>query len=231
MAIVLFSSLVDGVRGKVGGNVFSAALGGPYAKNWSRSTNPRVERARVVRATLGGLGAAWQGLTSTQRSDWDTFAAGDPEPTYNSLGEPVTLSGWNYFCRCNQRRAQLGLDVLAAAPTSAEAVQPIAVSGGSLDVNMIPIAHYTLTWTAPGTGSTDYLINAVMVYPSGAPVYDPNVQRFIVGVSIELGTYNAIAEFRERFGNVRVGWTVAGFVWRQNVSGLRSTPEKVIDLA
>lgn len=228
MAIVLYSALVDGVRGKVGGNVFSASLGGPYVKSWSGVRNPRPPRDQTLRANVGGLGAAWQGLTGAQRAAWDTFAATDPEPTVNSLGEPVVLTGWNYFCKCNTRRLQNGQDLILVAPSGSEATRPNPEPATNFIVSNGPIQRFQVEWDPTGLPATNYAVVFVLALPSGAPVYDMTRLKFIWSAAATLGVKNDYAAFVARFGDLPNGWVVSGWLYMQNVSGLRSTGEKLI---
>lgn len=231
MAIVKFGSLVVGVRGSIGGVTFSEALGGPYARSWGRSTNPRSRLQQRGRSHFGGLGAAWQALTPTERGDWDSLAAADPEPTFNSLGEPVTLSGWAYFVRCNTRRLQNSQELMPLAPTGAEAVQPLEPTVTNFEVIKAPIRRFRVDWDVDAYLSTDYGVAFVTTLPTGSPVYTPSVLRFIASEAADVGQLNAYDEYVAIFGLVQPDWTVSGNFYIQNESGLRSVPVKLLQVA
>lgn len=228
MAIIKLGSLVVGIRGSVGGVTYSQALGGPYAKAWGRGNNPRSQLQQRNRGQFGGLPAAWQGLTGTQRTAWDGFAAGDPEPTFNSLGEAVVLSGFNYFVRCNSRRLANAQGLIFDAPTGAEAVRPVTPTVTNFEVVHPPISRFRVDWDTGTYLATDYGMAFVTVLPTNSPVYDPSVLRFIASGAATVGELNAYDEFVAVFGAIQHNWTVSGLFYIQNMSGLRSVGAKLL---
>jgi len=230
MAIILLGSTILGIRGSIGGVTYSAGLGGPYARAWSRGSNPRSPLQSTNRAYLGGCGAAWAGLTAGERADWDTFAAGAPETTYNSLGEVVTLSGWNYFARCNTRRLANGQGLILTRPTGADAIQPGTPTVDNFEVIGTPTDMFKVEWDVSGWQATDYGIVFVRVLPSGATVYTPSSLRFIASAGALVGEILAYPQFVLIFGAAQAGWTVSGKFHIQNGSGLRSVAVEVSDV-
>lgn len=231
MAIIKLGSLVLGIRGTVGGVVYSAGLGGPYARAWGRSSNPRAVLQQRSRAHLGGLPGAWQSVSASERSDWDVFAATDPEPTFNSLGEPVTLSGYNYFVRCNVRRLQVGLDVLLLAPTGIQASQPPVVQLISWVVDVSGGGSAVLTYVGEFLPYAFFVPVMVTVLPTEGAVYNPARLRWIgFGPALE-GSVDLWPLLHSGFGDIRAGWTVVGRAWRQKESGLRSVALEISTVA
>lgn len=117
MAIITTAAPVSGIRGKVGGNVFSANKSGPYLKAWAKGSNPRSERQTAHRATLVTFAQAWRGITGTQRDDWDIYALEPAQDKTNSLGETFSVSGFAWFVGININRAFVGDGQLSASPT------------------------------------------------------------------------------------------------------------------
>lgn len=228
MAIVKLSSLIIGIRGSVGGVTFSDGAGGPYAKAWGRGSNGRARKQQRARSFFGSMGAQWQALSGAQRSDWDDLAVADPEPTFNSLGEPVTLSGFGYFARCNTRRLALGMEILQDAPTGTEATQPVEPAVTNFEVRRPPISWFRVEWTDPGYEATDLCLAFVTVIPSGSPVYDPSVIKFVASELATAEILNAWDEFIAIFGLPASGWTISGRFYAQRASGLRSVPTKLL---
>ncbi len=120
--------MVTGVRGKVGGVIFSANAGGPYVKTWARGANPRSVKQASERQLLGAQGSAWDGLTDAQRNDWDNYAAAAPQEKFNTLGESYFASGNNWFTALNVYQGQAGLSAVTAAPVVANPAFPAIVS-------------------------------------------------------------------------------------------------------
>jgi hypothetical protein len=99
MAIIKFGALVVGARGTIGGVTYSANKSGPYARAWGHGSNPRTVAQSITRADMGGLGARWLAISSSERDDWDSFAADAANELTNSLGETYFLSGWQWFAK------------------------------------------------------------------------------------------------------------------------------------
>ena len=222
MAIIKLGGTVVGIRGTVGGLVYSANQSGPFARSWSKPTNPRSVRQQRGRGFMTQLGPAWQALSGAQRTAWDALAVADPEPTFNSLGEPVALSGWGYFVRCNKRRLQNLQTVLSVAPVGAEATRPASVVPLTFAVASGTPGTFTATWPVAGILATDYAVVLVGVMQSGAQLYTPNRAYWVGAVLGTLGALSLGADFAAIFGAVRPGWSVRGTFHIQRGSGLRS---------
>lgn len=128
MAIVKFGIVVTGIRGSLGGTIFSANKAGPFCRQWSRPVNPRSLKQQTQRSRLSSHGPYWLALTQAQRDDWDTYAAAAPQEKTNSLGEAYHASGYNWFCQINThlllsdraRRSVFPSVAAPAAPTISE---------------------------------------------------------------------------------------------------------------
>jgi len=119
MALIKYSSLVDGIRGTVGGVTFSANRAGPYAKEWAGPTNPRSSLQSKTRAQLGCLPTYWRALEQGERDGWDTWAADPAQEKTNSLGEAYYVSGFNQFLACNIRMLTTDHALQETAPVGA----------------------------------------------------------------------------------------------------------------
>jgi len=117
MAITKIGPPLAGIRGTLGGVVYSANGSGTYCKPWAPPSNPRTELQMVERSYLASMPALWQALSSAQRTAWDTFAALGAQALVNSLGETYYASGYNWFVKCNIRLLRVGRATISAAPT------------------------------------------------------------------------------------------------------------------
>lgn len=227
MAITKLGGVVTGVRGTVGGVVYSANKGGTFVKHWSKGGNPRTVFQTGIRSDLSGMGRIWQGLTGAQRTAWDAFAVTDPEPTFNSLGDPVLLSGWGYFCRLNVRRAQYSLAALLDPPPAPEDTQPLSM------------APLTLTVRTPGSGSsvitwdtTNAVVNGLgaiyMAFRIGAGTVQATTGYRLVGlVPAGAGTADSATVIGEKFGLVQAGWRCSCWFFQRRSGGLQSVVESI----
>ncbi len=124
MAIVKVGAPLAGIRGTLGGIVYSKNKAGPYAKQWSRPSNPRTPKQTVERGYLARMPALWTALTALQRAVWDWFAALAAQKLFNSLGEEYYISGYGWFCKCNIRLLRVGRATRAGVPTQARPAAP-----------------------------------------------------------------------------------------------------------
>lgn len=137
MAILKLGELVAGIRGTIGGTIYSANKAGPFARAWSKGPNPQTSRQTIQRGLMTTHGAPWLALAQADRDDWDTYAEDPAQELTNSLGEAYYASGYNWYCRINTHlllsgRARLDVFPAFAAPAAptlltAYSYEPIAV--------------------------------------------------------------------------------------------------------
>lgn len=104
--MALFKShLVTQASGSVGGTTYSHTRSGLYMRARSIPVNPNTANQLAVRAALTTLVTVWtQTLTPARRAAWDLYAANTP--VVNALGDPINLSGQNWFIAANTPRIQ-----------------------------------------------------------------------------------------------------------------------------
>ena len=103
------------MSGSLGGLTASHNRFGSYFRSRTIPTNPNSSRQNVVRSQLAALSQYWNAtLTSTQRSQWDVYAAA--VPWTNRVGQSVKLTGFNMFCRSNAALLQAGLTQVDDGP-------------------------------------------------------------------------------------------------------------------
>ncbi|KKL46357.1 hypothetical protein LCGC14_2346350, partial [marine sediment metagenome] len=124
MAITKLGPLLSGIRGTVGGVVFSENKAGTFAKLWAPPSQPRTSRQSIERAYLAQMPNLWRDLTGVQQAAWDTFAALAAQELTNSLGDAYYISGYGWFCKCNVRLLRVGLTPLVPVPTQARPAAP-----------------------------------------------------------------------------------------------------------
>lgn len=137
MAILKLGELVAGIRGTVGGTIYSANKAGPFARRWSKGPNPQTSKQTVQRGMMTTHSAPWLALAQADRDDWDTYAAEPAQELTNSLGEAYYASGYNWYCRINTHlllsgRARRDVFPPSAAPgaptlSTAYSYEPIGV--------------------------------------------------------------------------------------------------------
>jgi len=155
MAKIKFGALVVGARGTLGGVIYTAGRSGPYARAWSRGSNPRTYKQGDARAILASLGPYWQALTSTQRDAWNTYAAAAGQEKTNALGEIYYASGWNWFVEQNLRLLTTGRPIFNGPPLTPTpgvasytslVIRPRASGGSVLTINPATFPTPTNPW-------------------------------------------------------------------------------------
>ncbi len=125
MAILKFGTLIVGARGTLGGATLSANKAGPYAKTWSKGSNPDTQLQAAHRSSMVRWAVAWRTLTDTQRTAWNTYAALPAQDLTNSLGETYSISGFAWYVRINMNLEQAGVASRANPPTLPTPAAPV----------------------------------------------------------------------------------------------------------
>lgn len=100
------SEIVTQASGSIGGVTYSHAKGGVmYRRARAIPVNPGTGFQSQVRNALTTLSNAWSTiLTPAEREAWNLY--GSNVPVTNSLGDPINLSGQNWYIACNTPRLQ-----------------------------------------------------------------------------------------------------------------------------
>lgn len=193
MAIIKLGTTVTGIRGHMGGIVFSANKSGPYSKPWHYPVNPRSTKQQTQRSLLQYLAQQWQALDPADKALWDAYAITDPEPTYNSLGELLTLTGYNYFTRCNSRLTQLEEAIITQPGTD---IRPDPPTIDDLEAYAPGEGDLTITFSIAGSTADCALVIflATAPYLAATPklsafrfadYYDPTASPYVSSTIIE----------------------------------------------
>jgi len=151
MALLKLGPLIAGIRGTLGGTIFSANKSGPFARSWAKPVNPRSAAQQTQRQFASSHGTHWTALTQAQRDDWDTYAAAAPQEKTNSLGEAYYASGYNWYCEINTHlllsgRARRDVFPSVAAPNaptiSLAIARPVISVNGHVNIQFA-IDHFT----------------------------------------------------------------------------------------
>lgn len=127
MAIVKFGGGVTGIRGNLGGNIFSANKNGAYVRPWSGIRNPKTLYQTINRMYAGQIPTLWRALDPGQRTDWNDY--GEAHALTNPLGDTYYRTGFQWFFSCAQNMLVIGGTPPTDAPTDPA---PDAVVGTSV---------------------------------------------------------------------------------------------------
>ena len=106
MALVKFGGGVAAISGKVAGTVYARNKSGAYMRNWAKPTNTPSESQVNNRARFASQSAAWSALDSTNKSSWESTAAGVTR--VNRFGEPYVPTGRQIYLESNNNLASAG---------------------------------------------------------------------------------------------------------------------------
>ena len=229
MAKILFSALIDGIRGRSGGVIFSANASGPlvrrYAPPIARSTAIQITR----RGVFSGMGNLWRDLSQTQRDDWNTYAAAAPQEKTDSLGNAFYLNGFQWFVSCNSNLELLGRSDIQAAPVIAV---PTAPTIGALVIDAPGTSGNSQAITVASFGAHDLLLELN---------WTPNISRLVAiqkNFLFTIGVQNAslaasidLLDLTPIFGTIGVGTYWISRVYAQTSEGRRSTYSQATDVA
>lgn len=136
MARIIYSGLVDSIRGSIQGTTFQRNAYGYTIKGKPNMVNPNTSRQNRRKRTFSGASQAWRTLSDGERSAWDAYANAFPIPSRKNPS--AYLSGLAAFTRWHGVRWQNNSVVLAdpagAQGTADVASQELVISAGDLFV-------------------------------------------------------------------------------------------------
>lgn len=221
MAILKLGELVAGVRGTIGGTIYSANKAGPFARGWSRGSNPRTTPQTEQRALMSSHPGPWAALDQADRDDWDTYAADPAQELTNSLGEPYYVSGFNWYCRINTHLLVAGDARRATFPTNARPPIP-TIDSVACKTPIDTEVRYKLDF--PGGEFDGYYVIAYVTFsPSPALLWK---SRGYLLATHETSAFWSLHQFgltvRSLFGDPADGSKTFCTVQRQEAHGQRS---------
>ena len=224
MAIVTIALPVSGIRGMLGGAVFSANRSGPYVRGWSPVVNPSSAGQMGQRGIIAQAGALWRTLSTAEQDDWDTFALTPPEDDYNGLNKLYLPSGFGWFTRILTRRRRVGLPDSLLAPVSTPTAAPTTFT------LVVKPATGLANQAVAGYTSGEFVTYYAIIMLSIAPGKGTNVQtsRYLIcweAFGGSLTRTNFGVNYFANFGTTQVGQRFFGQLYRQSASGIRSTPK------
>lgn len=126
MAKVAFSAIVNDLRNKVGGNVFTKVRSGAMVRIKVSPTQPRTSAQTAVRANFTALSKAWDTITQTQRNGWIALAASLPKK--DVFGNTYYLTGLQMYQALNRNLQEIGVAAIDDAPASVSVGSPGALT-------------------------------------------------------------------------------------------------------
>ena len=221
MAIIRLGPTVIGIRGTVGGIVFTQNKSGPFARGWSRGANPRVPLQAAQRARLASIPELWRALTPAQQTAWDNFAALPAQDQVNRLGETFSLSGFGFFTKCNVRLLTIGRPTITASPVIP---RPPAPTISTLQLPYLDAQNaFILYPAAEFPPTTDQIIELSQAISTGRQS-SPTAQKTLKETQTPGDTESSfLLPYLNRFGPGSPSLKAFARVYRQTTEGLRSS--------
>lgn len=220
MAIIKLGALVAGVRGTLGGVVYSQSGAGPYARLWARGSNPRSGGQSRQRGRVSMMPELWRALSPSEQADWATWAALPAQEKINSLGEPYFASGYAWFVEINVLLLRAGFDTRTAPPTTTRPAAPVIDSFTFAEVSSVFTCEiaYDVAEFPSGTG---IVIFGAAVPRGGRLVQYSGYRLLIDTIASPTGVYDFSIEWAAAFGVPQLGDAAFIQVHKQDDEGLR----------
>ena len=142
MALVKYTSGVNGFHGSIGGTTFQTAGKYLIARKRPFPFNPNNVFQGIPRSILTLVVQAWQQLGDSDRGLWNSVAIAQGIPTRKDIAS--FINGYNYFVKLNCWRQLVNLPIMVT-PVAA----PFHVGNPPFSILWASEANVTLTLTAP----------------------------------------------------------------------------------
>lgn len=219
MATVKFGPTVIGIRGTIGGVTFSANSTSTYAKQWSRPPTSRTSKQIQTRNSLVEISLMWTDLAAATKTDWNNYAAAPGEEDYDPWGVQRFLSGFQWFCRAQQRRATLAMVNPGDFPTLPA---PVAITGLVITVQT-GAGDSWVTWDDDIFDAGDSIIMYLSFSANtGAADSFRNWKLILAMEDPPNGGVSFHALYQAAFGNIPAGWKCFAMAFKQHPKGDRS---------
>lgn len=126
--------------GKTGTVVYAVTRYGLVERQLVVPRNPQTPEQQETRSNFARVTGRWRILTSAQRAAWRVSSA--DSYTISRMGRQVALNAYNYYCRINFSRLDLGLSLFDLPPAvpafGPNEVQELVIAndGGSITLKL-----------------------------------------------------------------------------------------------
>jgi hypothetical protein len=196
MARIVYSALVDSIKGSIGGTTFQSNRYGYTVKHKPNMTRPWTALQKASQIYFSQAVRAWRELSDTGRENWITWATTNPQ--YAKHNASAQLSGFACFVKWHAFAFMCDLSVDEAPaltiPDVTVATSKIILSGGVLSLSV--------TW--PG-GVENWNIAYFMSRPFGvAQNFIGTRTRFIIYGTDDTGSLDLTSLYTAKYGSLPV---------------------------
>lgn len=201
MAVVQYSGLVNGMKGKLNGSVLSGAQSGFIIRS-NRNHNKLCSVPwNLQKICLSQLSRSWRELTDTERTEWDNAAPNFPFT--DKFGNSYTASGYQVYMSLNGKLKATEQSLLTEPPTP-ETVPDI----GTVTAGVIPGPAIVLSWDTAFGADGVMQVFATTTQSRGLALRTGRMKK-IKTFSDDMATsYNAQADYDTIFGSLISGGKV-----------------------
>lgn len=219
-AKIVFSSMINDARNKVGGVVFTKGRFGAVTRRKVSPVQPRTTAQSNVRSGFTGFSKDWASvLTDTQRAAWISLAKANP--VRDVFGATITLTGLQMFQKLNRALQTIGVAEILTPPVSLSAESP---SSGLIVANHTGPVLTILPGTF-NTGADDWVIRAAPQTNAGRSFIGSKLVVVKFGSTVLAAAQSFATEYIAKFGALQVGQRVfASIQYVNNTTGAEGTP-------
>lgn len=121
MARIVYSGLINSIRGSIGGTTFQKNAYGYTIKNKPNMIKPNTFLQQKIKSYFLQSVQTWTTLSFSEQSDWNTWAL--TYPVYSKHNPLSALSGYSLFVKWNTLR-QINGDSIVTIPSGPRYVLP-----------------------------------------------------------------------------------------------------------
>jgi len=221
MARIKVASPISGIRGTLGGIVFSQNGSGTYARGWARPGLQRRPLQSFERGLWSNMGVGWRSLSSAQRAGWNTYGAAVAQEKMDPFGDAYYANGWNWFVTINTHLVRMGRSPIAAAPTGATPAIPTITS---FTPRVGPTPETGLVWPSGQFATVDLVVQIARAGTDGmlertSRMWEVYVEQTPGGTGVDFQD-----EMEDVYGDIEADQRYTAWVFAQSTEGRRSAP-------
>lgn len=183
--------------GSQAGTTSSRNRYGQYRRTRATPVNPNSTKQGAVRGRLAANAAAWRTLTSAQIAGWNDL--GNSMTRTDSLGQTVTLTGFQAYCSVNGNNLAAGNAVVANAPAlvTPSSIVTLAIT--------LTAAAFSLAYTVTPLPAGARLFSYVSLQRSAGRSFESDYRLLQVSAAAAASPADVYAAYVARFGIPIVG--------------------------
>lgn len=190
--------LVPPQSGSIAGQTASRNRFGQYVRTRAVPVNPGSTRQTLVRSVFSGCSTNWAGLTDPEQEAWQAWS--DNHPRIDSLGQAITLTGFQQFVAVNCALLDAGLPAVTAPPLDPLPDPPIILSATADDT-----PTFDVEFTPDPVPASTYIIVSATPPRSLGTQYDEDYRFITFGAPTSASPVDLSVLYPAKFGALTAG--------------------------